>query len=59
MLALPREMWLLWLLLLLLFGRIYATPLDMITPMDPRRKLIAVLGLVVFVITSARAASRS
>ncbi len=45
------EMWLLWLLLLLLFGRIYATPLDMITPMDRRRKLIAVLGLIVFVIT--------
>ncbi|MCC6805140.1 MAG: site-2 protease family protein [Anaerolineae bacterium] len=45
------DMWLLWLLLLLLFGRIYATPLDMITPMDIRRKAIAVLGLIVFVIT--------
>lgn len=45
------DMWLLWLLLLLLFGRIYATPLDMITPMDTRRKAIAVLGLILFVIT--------
>lgn len=45
------EMWLLWLILLLLFGRIYATPLDMITPMDTRRKAIAVLGLILFVIT--------
>jgi Zn-dependent protease len=45
------EMWLLWLILLFLFGRIYATPLDTITPMDTRRKVIAVIGLIVFAIT--------
>jgi membrane-associated protease RseP (regulator of RpoE activity) len=43
--------WWLWLILLLVFGRIYAAPLDMITPMDNRRKVIAVIGLAVFVLT--------
>ncbi|HVU10973.1 MAG TPA: site-2 protease family protein [Phototrophicaceae bacterium] len=42
--------WLFWLILLFLFGRIYAAPLDMITPMDNRRKAIAVFGLIVFVL---------
>ncbi len=45
------DAWLFWLILLFLFGRIYAAPLDMITPMDRRRKWIAVIGLVVFVLT--------
>ncbi len=45
------DAWLFWLILLFLFGRIYATPLDMITPLDRRRKWIAVIGLVVFVLT--------
>ncbi len=45
------DAWLFWLVLLFLFGRVYAAPLDMITPMDTRRKWIAVLGLAVFVIT--------
>ena len=45
------EAWLFWLVLLFLFGRIYATPLDMITQLDTRRKLIAILGLVVFILT--------
>lgn len=45
------EAWLFWLVLLFLFGRIYAAPLDMITPMDTRRKWIAVLGLIVFIVT--------
>lgn len=45
------DAWLLWLVLLFLFGRIYAAPLDMITPMDRRRKIIAVIGLIVFVLT--------
>jgi len=30
---------------------VYATPLDMITKLDRRRQLIAVLSLVVFVVT--------
>jgi Zn-dependent protease len=45
------DAWLFWLILLFLFGRIYAAPLDMITPMDRRRKWIAVIGLIVFVLT--------
>jgi len=45
------EAWLLWLALLFLFGRVYATPLDMITKLDRRRQLIAVLSLIVFVVT--------
>lgn len=44
--------WWLWVLLLFfLFGRYYAEPLDQITPLDPRRKLFGVLGLVLFVLT--------
>lgn len=46
-----NDAWLFWLILLFLFGRVYAAPLDMITPMDTRRKIIAVIGLIVFVVT--------
>ncbi len=42
--------WFIWLLLLLVLGRVYATPLDMITPLDPRRRVVAVLTLVAFVL---------
>ncbi len=45
------EAWLFWLILLFIFGRIYAKPLDMITPMDNRRKLIAVFSMIVFALT--------
>lgn len=45
------DAWLFWLILLFLFGRVYAAPLDMITPMDAKRKWIAVFGLIVFVLT--------
>jgi len=44
------DVWLIWVVLLLLFGRVYATPLDMITPLDNRRRWIAILALVVFVL---------
>jgi membrane-associated protease RseP (regulator of RpoE activity) len=44
------DVWLIWVILLLLFGRVYATPLDMITPLDQRRRWIAILALVVFVL---------
>lgn len=44
------DAWFLWALLLLLFGRAYAMPLDMITPLDRRRRFIAVVALVVFVL---------
>jgi hypothetical protein len=43
--------WLLWLVLIFFFGRLYATPLDMITPLDRRRQIIGVLGLIVFAVT--------
>ncbi|MBK8020143.1 MAG: site-2 protease family protein [Chloroflexi bacterium] len=43
--------WVLWLMLLLLFGRIYAVPLDNITQLDTRRRLLALIGLIVFVVT--------
>jgi Zn-dependent protease len=38
------------LILLIFFGRVHAVPLDNITPLDPRRRLIAVALLVVFVL---------
>ncbi len=43
--------WLIWVLLLFLIGRVYAEPLDQVTPLDSKRKWLAVLALVVFVLT--------
>jgi hypothetical protein len=43
--------WWLWLFLISLLGRTYAEPLDQITPLDPRRKIIAILGLLIFILT--------
>jgi membrane-associated protease RseP (regulator of RpoE activity) len=51
LLVLVTDAWFFWLILLLLFGRVYATPLDMITKLDSRRRGIALLGLVVFAVT--------
>ena len=42
--------WWLWAALIFFFGRVHAEPLDAITPLDPRRKMIAVLMLVVFLL---------
>lgn len=42
--------WWLWAFLLFLLGRFYAEPLDQITPLDPKRKAIAILGLIIFVL---------
>ena len=42
--------WWLWAALIFLMGRLYADPLDQITPLDPRRKAGAVLGLVIFIL---------
>jgi hypothetical protein len=36
--------------MLFLLGRVYAEPLDQITPLDPTRKVLAVLALVIFVL---------
>ena len=43
--------WWLWALLLLWLGRVHAQPLDQITPLDPRRRLVAALVIIVFILT--------
>jgi membrane-associated protease RseP (regulator of RpoE activity) len=43
-------MWIMWILLLLVFGRMYAEPLDDVTPLDKKRKIIAILTLALFVL---------
>ena len=50
LLVFVTDVWLFWLVLLLLFGRVYATPLDMITPLDSRRRYLAIFTLIVFVL---------
>ncbi|PID84986.1 MAG: peptidase M50 [Chloroflexi bacterium] len=42
--------WVLWIFLLLAFGRTYAEPLDDVTPLDTKRKVIAILTLALFVL---------
>lgn len=49
-LVLVTSVWLLWVVLLLLFGRVYATPLDMITPLDRPRRMVAVASLVILLL---------
>jgi membrane-associated protease RseP (regulator of RpoE activity) len=51
LLAFRNQAWVLWVLLLLLFGRTYAAPLDMITPLDRRRRWVGIIALIVFVVT--------
>jgi membrane-associated protease RseP (regulator of RpoE activity) len=40
--------WWLWAFLVMFLGRVHAEPLDQITPIDQRRKTIALIGLVLF-----------
>jgi membrane-associated protease RseP (regulator of RpoE activity) len=42
--------WWLWAFLIFLLGRSHAEPLDQITPLDPSRKALAVLMLVIFLL---------
>ncbi len=42
--------WWLWTLLIGIFGRVNAEPLDEITPLDPKRKVMAVAALILFVL---------
>lgn len=42
--------WYIWAALIFFLGRFHAQPLDEITPLDGRRKLIAWLGLIIFVL---------
>ncbi len=43
--------WWLWAALIFFLGRTHAQPMDEITPLDPTRKALAVLGLLVFLVT--------
>jgi membrane-associated protease RseP (regulator of RpoE activity) len=42
--------WWLWALLIFALGRLHADPLDQITSLDPARKALAVLGILVFIL---------
>jgi membrane-associated protease RseP (regulator of RpoE activity) len=42
--------WWLWAFLIFMLGRVHAEPLDQITHLDPRRKALAIFGLLVFVL---------
>lgn len=42
--------WWLWAFLIFFLGRFYAEPLDQITTLDKPRKLVAILGLVIFIL---------
>ena len=50
LLAVLNQAWVLWVLLLLLFGRTYAAPLDMITPLDRRRRWVGILAIALFIV---------
>ncbi|NPV85874.1 MAG: site-2 protease family protein [Anaerolineae bacterium] len=43
--------WWLWALLLYFLGRAYAEPLDQITTLDPRRRVLAVAAVLIFFLT--------
>lgn len=45
-----NSMWLLWTLLLFFLGRLYAMPLDTVTPLDSRRRWLAYAALLIFVL---------
>lgn len=42
--------WWLWAFLIMILGRVHAEPLDQITPLDQRRKVLAIIGLVLFIL---------
>lgn len=42
--------WWLWTAILLWLGRVYAEPLDQITPLDGKRRLLALVALVLFIL---------
>jgi membrane-associated protease RseP (regulator of RpoE activity) len=45
--------WWLWAVLLLWLGRVHAQPLDQITTLDPRRRVLAVVVILIFVLVFA------
>jgi len=42
--------WWLWAFLIFILGRVYAEPLDQITTLDSRRRAVALLGIVIFIL---------
>ncbi len=42
--------WVIWVGLLLVFGRVYAEPLDDITHLDTKRKWVAIIALIIFLL---------
>jgi membrane-associated protease RseP (regulator of RpoE activity) len=40
--------WVLWIFMLFFLGRVHAEPLDDVTPLDPKRRWIAILTLIIF-----------
>jgi membrane-associated protease RseP (regulator of RpoE activity) len=42
--------WVVWIVLLYFFGRTHAEPLDDITPLDGRRRLVAITSMVIFIL---------
>jgi membrane-associated protease RseP (regulator of RpoE activity) len=42
--------WWLWMIIIFWLGRVYLEPLDQITPLDPARRRVAILGLVIFLV---------
>jgi Zn-dependent protease len=49
-LAALSQVWVIWVILLFLLGRLYAPPLDDITPLDNRRRGVAIFTLALFVL---------
>jgi Zn-dependent protease len=50
LLGLVWQGWWLWAFLIFMLGRLHAEPLDQITPLDPSRRVVAVIGLVIFIL---------
>lgn len=50
LLGLVSPTWWIWAFLIFILGRLHAEPLDQITPLDPQRRLLAVMGLLIFLL---------
>ncbi len=42
--------WYLWAALIFFLGRTYAQPMDQVTPVDKRRRILALIGMIIFVL---------
>jgi len=42
--------WLIWAAIIFVLGRAHAEPLDQITPLDSKRRLVAILGVIIFIL---------